>query len=223
MHPAAMGAVEVVIVNWNSGSQLARCLASVRIFEPDSVATITVVDNASHDGSADRLDAALDVMVINSPSNLGFGRDCNIAAARGTAEYVLLLNPDTRLIEPAISKAVAFLTSPEGQGFGICGVRHVDEQGETARHCARFPGPATFLAEGSGLTRLLPGLFPPLHLTAFDHLSSRPVDHVMGAFYLVRRSLARAGRLRRAVLRVPGGSGPVAARRAEGRPILLPG
>ena len=53
--------VHVVIVNWNSGTQLRECLASFAAAANDDVmlARVTVVDNASEDGSADRLEPTL--------------------------------------------------------------------------------------------------------------------------------------------------------------------
>ena len=181
--------VDIVIVNWNAGAQLDECVRSVLAIDPQPVASVTVVDNGSTDGSAALIIDDERVRVLPQGRNLGFGRACNVGAQEGRADYILLLNPDTRLTEPAIGNAVAFLASPAGASYGICGVRHIDERGITARHCARFPRATTFLTESCGLSRLSPRLFPPLHLLEFDHLGDRPVDHVMGAFYLIRRSL----------------------------------
>lgn len=184
-----MGSVDIVIVNWNAGTQLAAAVRSVLAHDGDEVASIAVVDNASHDGSADTVEGLPLVTVIRSPTNLGFGRACNLGAGAGQAPFILLLNPDVELIEPAIGAARRFLESDEGSRYGICGVRHVDERGTTARHCARFPAAWTGLTDSVGLSKAAPTMFPPLHLSAVDHAASRPVDHVMGAFYLIRRSL----------------------------------
>ena len=46
---------------------------------------------------------------------------------------------------------------------------------------------------------LFPRLFPPLLMEDFDHLENRPVDHVIGAFYLVRRELFKRAALEEGV------------------------
>ena len=181
--------VDVVIVNWNAGHQLAECIESVRQYDDAVVRGLIVVDNGSHDGSADIESGWAKLLVDKVHANLGFGRACNRGVAQGNAPYVLFLNPDTLLTEPAISKAVAFLESEQGREYAVCGIKLIDETGHATQHCARFPTLGTFVAVASGADKIAPLLFPGLLMKDFDHLSSRPVDHVQGAFYLIRRDL----------------------------------
>lgn len=184
-----MSDVDVVIVNWNAGDQLRQCVESLMAVDRSAVASVTVVDNGSHDGSADFLDGRNDVRLLRAGENLGFGRACNLGAARGRAPYILLLNPDTRLLRPTLGQVTAFMDGADGEGYGVCGVRLVGEDGHIARHCSRFPSARTFFFLSSGLAKVAPRRFPPLELVDFDHLHDRPVDHVMGAFYVIRRTL----------------------------------
>lgn len=186
---ATAGRVDIVTVNWNAGPQLAECVESVRAHDGDVVRRFIVVDNGSRDGSAD-LESDWDKLLVDKvEANLGFGRACNRGVARGDAPYVLFLNPDTRLTEPAISRALAFLESDTGREYAVCGIKLIDETGHATQHCARFPTLGTFAVVASGADKVLPGLVPSLLMKDFDHLSSRPVDHVQGAFYLIRRSV----------------------------------
>lgn len=188
------GRVDIVTVNWNAGAQLAECVESVRAEDGAIVRRFIVVDNGSLDGSADLATDWPKLLVDKTDANLGFGRACNRGAAQGDAPYLLFLNPDTRLTEPAISKAVAFLESEAGAAYSGCGIKLIDETGHATRHCARFPGLVTFASIALGIDKLLPSIAPSLLMTDFDHLSSRPVDHVQGAFYLIRREVFdRAG------------------------------
>jgi GT2 family glycosyltransferase len=183
--------VDVVVVNWNGGALLRECLDSLR----DAAGAapffrVVVVDNASTDGSADALDAgAAPLVVIRNAQNRGFAAACNQGAAVGTAPYVLLLNPDAAVTREDLWRTLDFLDAPAQRGIGVCGVRLVDEAGAIARSCARFPSPGRTWAWMLGLDRVLPGRFPPHFMTEWDHASSRAVDQVMGAFFLVRRPL----------------------------------
>ncbi len=180
---------DVVIVNWNAGDLLRRCVESVRDHQAGHVDKVVVVDNGSVDGS-DRLDVSgVSLEIVRTGANLGFGAACNIGARRGHAPYVLFLNPDAALLPETLSMAVGFMEQPENATIGVCGIKLVEDDGTVQRHCAHFPTPGTFLAAASGLTALLPSRVATLHATDFDHLSSRPVDHVIGAFYLIRRDL----------------------------------
>ncbi|HEU0044525.1 glycosyltransferase family 2 protein [Sphingomonas sp.] len=181
--------VDIVTVNWNAGHQLAECVESVQHHDEQVVRRFIVVDNGSHDGSADFASDWPKLLIDRTQANLGFGRACNRGVALSDAPFILFLNPDTRLTEPAISRALAFLRSAAGRPYAVCGIKLIDETGHATQHCARFPTLATFAGLTSGADKVAPGLAPPLLMKDFDHLSSRDVDHVQGAFYLVRREV----------------------------------
>jgi GT2 family glycosyltransferase len=185
---AVTAAVDIVIVNWNSGTYLAECLQSIDAFGGDMPARTIVVDNGSTDGSVDARPEG-PALVIHAGENLGFARACNVGAHRGSAPYILFLNPDARLLPGTIERALHFMDSPLAGNIGVCGVRLIGEQGQTQRCCARFPVWRTFVGRAIGLEGVFPGPFPAHYMTEFDHLSSREVDEVMGAFFLVRRSV----------------------------------
>lgn len=181
--------VHIVIVNWNSGEWLRRCVASIADHGSGLVDRVVVVDNGSIDGSAEVDSCSSPPDLVAAGGNLGFGRASNLGARGAAAPYLLFLNPDAALCEGTLRHALAYMEGPEAAGVAVCGVKLVDEHGVTQRHCARFPTLRTFLGRATGLGRLFPRLFPPLLMEDFDHLESRRVDHVIGAFYLVRREL----------------------------------
>lgn len=179
--------VDIVIVNWNSGRWLKECLQSLVQFGRGSTASITVVDNGSTDGSDKPDIAGLPLRIVENNANLGFGRACNIGVNYGQAPYILFLNPDAAVFDDTLDRAVAFMDDPANATIGVCGVRLVEENGETQKHCARFPTFSRMIATCLGVQHIISG--GALHDDNFDHLSSRDVDHVIGAFYLIRRSL----------------------------------
>jgi N-acetylglucosaminyl-diphospho-decaprenol L-rhamnosyltransferase len=184
--------IHIVVVNWNTGAYLRECLESIARSQLDRVelARVTVVDNGSSDGSADGLEGvALPLELVRNRHNAGFGAACNQGAAGSTADHLLFLNPDTRLREDTLAVVGRFMDGPEAADVGICGVRVVDETGAPAISCARFPTLRIVLGKMTGLDRVAPRVFPSHHLPAAELDRSRPVDQVIGAFFLVRREL----------------------------------
>jgi GT2 family glycosyltransferase len=99
--------ISIIVVNWNNASDTIACIDSIRDIQY-SPFDIIVVDNGSHDGSADRIQAAAnDITLIRNDRNLGFAGGNNVgieyALAQGT-DAVLLLNNDT-IVDPEILNA----------------------------------------------------------------------------------------------------------------------
>lgn len=184
--------IHVVIVNWNSGAQLRECLASFSAVANDdiTISRITVVDNASADGSADNLAAAgLPLTVLRNADNRGFAAACNQGAARSNTDFLLFLNPDTRLMAGSFAAPARYLAAPGNESVGIVGIQLVDDAGAVARNTSRVPMVSSMLGNSLGLDRLMPSVFPPVFVTEWAHDETREVDQVMGAFFFVRRSL----------------------------------
>jgi GT2 family glycosyltransferase len=180
---------DIVIVNWNSGKQLENCLNSIKNYKDDNVGDIVIVDNGSIDSSLDIVLDDIDIFIKHMAKNFGFAYACNVGSVASQATYLLFLNPDAELLGGGLKKAIDFMQSPEAVNIGICGVRLIDENGHTQRHCAHFPTWRTYLGQVMGLQHFLPRQFPPHFMIEFDHLSSREVDQVIGAFFLVRREV----------------------------------
>jgi hypothetical protein len=184
--------LDVVIVNWNAGDQLRDCLESIETTRRDGfrLNSVVVVDNASTDGSADCLDDIdLPLVVIRNDQNRGFAAACNQGAKDSKAEYLLFLNPDTRLFEDSLIKPLAFMEQPENYKIGITGIQLVNENGQISRNCARFLTPSILFSKMFGLNMLFPRYFPSYFMNEWGHGETREVDHVMGAFFMIRRKL----------------------------------
>lgn len=191
MTVAATPTLAIVIVNWNAGPQLRACLQAVAAADQTrfSLQRVVVVDNASTDDSLiDLPDDALPLLVVRNADNRGFGAACNQGARLCSADFLLFLNPDTQVEADALGRAVAHLCSTDGAPAGVCGAHLLDAHGRTHRHCARQATPRRLLAHLSGIDRLAPWTSGYL-MRRWDHAESRTVDHVMGAFYLIRRPL----------------------------------
>jgi GT2 family glycosyltransferase len=102
---------------------------------------------------------------------------------------LLFLNPDVELRSGCLEQPARFLAHAANETVGIVGIQLLDAEGVVLRSCARLPTVWSLLGHSLALDRLMPSVFPPHFLLEWDHRETRPVDQVMGAFYLVRRSL----------------------------------
>ena len=118
----------IVIVNWNGGQLLMRCLESIRAHACSRRIAVIVVDNDSTDGSREAATAAFPgFRVINSGSNLGFGRANNLARSLVDTPLVLFLNPDTELMPGALDRAIQCLE--QRPDVGALGCRMLEPDG----------------------------------------------------------------------------------------------
>lgn len=181
----------IVIVNWNAGAQLAAAVNSIIQHHNGFVDSVVVIDNASTDDSLaiieDLTALPFSLNIIRNIENRGFAAASNQGAALASSEYLLFLNPDTRLFENSLSLPLAFMQEAANATVGICGVQLLDEGGRVSRSCARFPSLSCFVAHILGVDRILPSM---AHVMAeWSHDQTCDVNQVIGAFFLVRRKL----------------------------------
>ena len=183
--------IDIIIINWNSAHQLAECLEAVASSSQDEfkLGKVIIVDNASTDRSLDNLDRlGLPLQTIENSQNRGFGAACNQGAANSDADYLLFLNPDTRVAQDAIDRATSFIKT-SAQKVGVVGIQLVDERGKIQRSCARFPSPTNLWCSILGIDKLFKTKLTSYMMTEWDHQNTQKVDHVMGAFYLIDSKL----------------------------------
>lgn len=96
--------ISIICVNWNSLNYLRDCISSIYEYTRQISFEIIVVDNASPEGGIDTIKAEFpDAYIIKSDKNLGFAGANNLGFQRSSGEYVLFLNPDTKLVGPTIN------------------------------------------------------------------------------------------------------------------------
>lgn len=182
--------VDIVIVNWNAGPLLKECFESLAKFAYRDISEVVLVDNASTDGSVEECQSIdLPMKIIRNRKNLGFAHACNQGAVSCSAKYILFLNPDTRVFQDSLSIPVRFMENSENSHVGICGIQLLDEQNNVSRTCMRFPTVGRFFAQATGLSKIpaLRGL--GVSMRDWDHLSSKEVDQIIGAFFFTRRTV----------------------------------
>ena len=184
--------IDIVLVNWNSGSQLREALRSIVDNHEGVVSRIVVVDNNSTDGSASNIDlgnSQVALFLVFNKLNIGFGAACNQGAKLCISEFILFLNPDTKLFRGSLSIPFEFMQTRDASDVGIVGIQMLDSHGRVSRTCARFPAVLLFSAQALGLNKLFLLRSWGSQMKEWDHDYDRDVDQVIGAFFLVRRAL----------------------------------
>lgn len=181
--------LSIVIVNWNAGSYLKKCLDSVYAACAGLDAEIFVVDNNSTDGSVKKVrDGFPYVRIIENRNNPGFGAANNQALRLCSGEFVLILNPDTEIRADAIGKITDFLRADPSAG--AAGAKLLNADGTVQMTCARnYPGLLTEFFWLTTLVRRFPDNRVVGHylMSYWDHGDRREVDCLSGAFIMARR------------------------------------
>ena len=138
---AIVPTVDVVIVNWNGGDILVRCVDALLDVAADGASPIrrlVVVDNASSDGSVDHFEDRAKLAVLRSDGNVGYGRGCNDGARGSEADLLLFLNPDVVVNNETIATCIVFLSDPANASVEHCRTQLVCASGrfnERAHGC----------------------------------------------------------------------------------------
>jgi len=193
--------LSIIIVNWNVKHYLERCLLSVIKNTSDLDYEIIVIDNNStRDDSKEFLASfktEANVKIVLNNQNLGFAKANNQGIKQAQGEYVLLLNPDTEIIEKgSLAKAVELMK--KNKDWGILGCRLLETNKQTQLSVRNFP-------------KLIPQIMISLKLhhifsrakvlqnyfqLNFDYKKTASVDQVMGAFLMTKREvLSKIGML----------------------------
>ncbi len=186
--------VSIVVVSYNTRDLTLACLDSIATETRNSQFEVHVVDNASTDGSPEALrEHAFGDGLIASAHNLGFARANNLAVKAARGEFILLLNPDTVVIDGAIDRLVAFARA--NPAAGIWGGRTLFADGSlNPSSCWGRMTPWNLFCRAVGLTGIGPNsrLFNGEAYGGWQRDSVARVDIVSGCFLLIRRSLWEA-------------------------------
>jgi N-acetylglucosaminyl-diphospho-decaprenol L-rhamnosyltransferase len=183
---AQRAGLDVSIVSYRCEGLLRDCLASLREYPPSRPMSVHVVDNASHDGTAEMAAREFpEFRLTASDRNRGFSAANNIAIRSGTAPYVLVLNPDTRVTPGSLDRLLDLMDSRSE--IGMAGPRLELPDG-SFDHAARrsFPTPLSALGHFTGIGRRRES--GTLAAYRAPGVESGPVDAVNGAFMLIRRA-----------------------------------
>lgn len=173
--------ISVIIINYNGLKYLENCLNSLYIHLEGLNFEIIVVDNCSSDNSVNFIkENFTDVIVIQNPDNLGFGKANNIGVSFAKGETILLLNNDTIILDD-IKHAVEVLYSQKNNG--IVSINMLNKHREYITAVGRFPSPFKLLK-----ISFLNDKRKEFKNASFNLTENYTVDWVTGSFMLLRKN-----------------------------------
>jgi N-acetylglucosaminyl-diphospho-decaprenol L-rhamnosyltransferase len=179
--------LSIIIVNWNTQEFLCRCLETVQAnIENIPLARVEtfVVDNASSDGSGLIVRERFPwVHLIENQVNGGFARGNNQAIRESRGRYVLLLNPDTELLDNALAILLEYMDNHPQVGGAGAYILNSDGSLQPSSH--PFPTLRRELWRLFHFDRLHP--YSTYDMATWNPEIAQPVDALLGACLLIRR------------------------------------
>lgn len=181
--------LSIVIVSWNVEALLAACLRSIDAHQGNLTVEVIVVDSASQDGTVRMVQTDFPhVNLLAQSENVGFPRGNNIGLAAASGDYLLLLNPDTEIIGPALQTMVSYLADRPQVGMVGPELRNSDGSHQSSRR--RFPTLLTGIFESTWLQPYAPKrLLDHYYMNDTDNKATIAADWVNGACMMTRRDV----------------------------------
>ncbi|GAB4318112.1 MAG: glycosyltransferase family 2 protein [Methanobacteriaceae archaeon] len=189
--------LSIIIVNYRTYKLTKQTLKSVIKNKHLFSYEILVVDNASGDGSLERLQNDFQeeensglIKFIASDCNRGFAYANNLAIKKSVADYILLLNSDTVIVNDCLEKCLNYIKADDK--IGALGCKVLLPDGSLDKACRRsFPDVDVSFYRFSGLSNLFPESkrFGRYNLTYLDENETCEIECLVGAFMMVRRNV----------------------------------
>jgi len=184
--------VSIIIVNYNTCQLLINCLKSIYETTFSIDYEVIVVDNASVDESQENIKTNFpQAVLIESETNLGFGRANNLGSKQAKGEFLFFLNSDTILIENSIKIMLEFFQKNENDlSLGALGAILIDEHYKTNGFGSHFP-----ICNEENRTNLkkipiIKFLIPASNKREYNiEQEYFKIDYIIGADMLMRKTL----------------------------------
>lgn len=183
--------LSIITVTYQSkehiGDQILSVVASIHTLEYEHI----IIDNASSDGTADHIKEYYStyVKLIRNPNNAGFAAANNLGVKHSKGKYLLFLNPDMKIESGAIDTLVKWMEERSDVGIASVKLLSINGNPHPVLRPLQFPKMSLYL---KSLCRLIPffcTVHPKLFYKDFDDDAVQEVDHVRGAFMLMRKEV----------------------------------
>ncbi len=178
--------LSIVILSFNSNSDLERLLPSIFASAGEFSYEVIVVDNGSTDGTVDSLQRLKDLkykdLKIIANQNNGFSHGNNLGIKQAQGKYILILNPDTELKPETLEVMLEFMEAHSDVGISTCKVMLPDGRLDLACR-RRFPNP------WNSFKRLFLLSNRDYNYANADADRDIEIESCMGAFMFARKSV----------------------------------
>lgn len=170
--------LSIIIVNWNTGQLLKNCVESIIKETTEAEYEIVIVDNDSKDNSCALIEENFpkgkfpQVNLIYAKDNLGFSRGNNLGIRNSKGKYLLMLNPDTIILNHAIDKAFKYIQTLGEKA--LLGAKLLNRDLSIQLTSCKFPTPVNIFR----------GSYP---MSIEMHHKTHETSWVMGAFMMISR------------------------------------
>jgi GT2 family glycosyltransferase len=130
--------VSIIIVNYRSWKPLQECLESILSLHTNLLFEVIILDNFSDDNQFNLFkDNYIDFIFIKKDNNSGYSNACNLGAKKATGDYLLFLNPDTKILANTLD--TFYTTYQKHPEIGILSCLQVDKKNRPFNQKNIFP------------------------------------------------------------------------------------
>lgn len=186
--------LSIIIVTYNSESTIKDCIDSVLKTIKNYSFEIIVSDNSENEDTKELINKEYGknakLVYIKNDSNLGFSKANNAGIRKSKGEFILFLNPDTKVYEGTVDGMIEFMKSHSDCGASTCFVELSDGKLDQASHRG-FPTPLRSLSYFVGLSKLFPNskLLGGYLMSYEDMKKTHEIDSAAGSFMIVPRKI----------------------------------
>lgn len=180
--------VSAVIVSYNSQEHITECINSLKKQKFPGKLEIIVIDNNSRDESQKLLSKISGIKCFPKKVNLGFSAANNIGLKASRGEYILFINPDTKILGGAIKELLD--TFKQYTDIGIVGCKmYWNDSKFQQRCCSTFPTPLTCIFELTILGKIWINnpILRKHWFTDWDRKTFKYIDVIHGGAFMARR------------------------------------
>jgi len=184
--------LSIIVVAFNSRETILGCINSIFETVKSHSYEIIISDNSEDDQTEEIVKRNFGdnekVIYIHNDKNYGFSKGNNIAVRESSGEYILFLNPDTKMYMNTVDGMIEFLKDHPDCGAATCYMKLPDGKLDDASHRG-FPTPVRALSHFSGFSKLFPKSkrFGGYNLTYLNLTKTHEIDALAGSFMIMPR------------------------------------
>ena len=173
-----------IIIEYNSINDVLNCLKDIKDLKISVTYEIIVSSNSQYhkNQQQDLVSNFPDIIWSFNSKNSGFAYGMNRGIRLAHGEYIILQNPDTKIIEFDLKNLLSFI---KGSNIGLVGPKIINSNNEIQDSCREFLTPIKFIKRlyfryFCGKSSILDA--------KFDYEKIQPVDWVIGGFMIIPQS-----------------------------------